>query len=50
MQFALNHSKRANGDNAVRNLGLSVGQVSFSDSKHKIVPNIGGKYIYLNKH
>jgi hypothetical protein len=50
MHFALNHSVRANGNNAVRSLGLSVCQDLFSDSKHKIIPNIVGKYISLDKY
>jgi len=50
MQFALNHSIRANGDNTVKSLGLSVCQDSISDSKRKIIPNIGGKNISFDKY
>jgi len=50
MQYALNHSIRANGDNAVKILEQRVCQDSISDSKHKIIPNIGGKYISLDKY
>lgn len=49
-QFALNHSVRANGVNGVRSLGLSECQDSISDSKHKIILKIGGKYISLDMH
>jgi len=47
MQFALNHSIRANGDNAVKSLGLNLCQDSIGDSEHKIIPNISEKKNYF---